>query len=126
AMYPEWSPDVPPQMNARDVEPPGGRWVVARRYGQPVGCAGLKRLDERMAEIKRIYVVPEVRGAGAARALLSGLEAAARDAGYDTIRLDTGAKQPASVALFSSSGYERIADYNGNPVAAFWFEKRIA
>jgi hypothetical protein len=42
------------------------------------------------------------------------------------VRLDTGAKQQASVALFSSSGYEQIADYNGNPVAAYWFEKRIA
>jgi GNAT superfamily N-acetyltransferase len=91
-----------------------------------VGCAGLKRLDERTAEIKRIYVVPDARGAGVARALISGLEAAARDAGYDTIRLDTGAKQPASVALFTASGYEQISDYNGNPVAAYWFEKRIA
>jgi GNAT superfamily N-acetyltransferase len=71
-------------------------------------------------------VVPDARGAGVARARISGLEAAARDAGYDTIRLDTGAKQPASVALFTASGYEQISDYNGNPVAAYWFEKRIA
>jgi pimeloyl-ACP methyl ester carboxylesterase/GNAT superfamily N-acetyltransferase len=126
AMYPEWSPNVPPRMNARDVEPPGGRWLLARLHGRAVGCAGLKRLDERTAEIKRIYVVPDARGAGVARALISGLEAAARDAGYDTIRLDTGAKQPASVALFTASGYEQISDYNGNPVAAYWFEKRIA
>jgi GNAT superfamily N-acetyltransferase len=126
AMYPERSPHVPRQMNARDVEPPAGRWVVARRNGRAVGCAGLRRLDERTAEIKRMYVVPEARSAGVGRALISGLEAAARDAGYDTIRLDTGAKQAASVALFSSSGYQQIADYNGNPVAAHWFEKRIA
>ncbi len=72
-----------------------------------------------------MYVVPEARSAGVGRALISGLESAARHAGYDTIRLDTGPKQSASVALFSSSGYEQIADYNGNPVAAFWFEKRL-
>jgi GNAT superfamily N-acetyltransferase len=126
SMYPEWSPNVPPRMDASDVEPPDGRWLVAYREGEAVGCAGLKRLDERTAEIKRIYVVPRVRGAGVARALISALEKAARDAGYETVRLDTGAKQPASVALFSSSGYEQIADYNGNPVAAYWFEKRLA
>ncbi|MGH2887316.1 MAG: GNAT family N-acetyltransferase, partial [Solirubrobacteraceae bacterium] len=126
AMYPEWGPDVPPRMNARDVEPPDGRWLVAYRDGHAVGCAGLKRIDERTAEIKRIYVAPEGRGTGVARALISGLEAAARDAGYNTIRLDTGARQPASVALFSSSGYQPIADYNGNRVASYWFEKRIA
>ncbi|HUA47407.1 MAG TPA: GNAT family N-acetyltransferase [Solirubrobacteraceae bacterium] len=125
AMYPEWTPDVPPRMSARDVEPPDGRWLVAYRDGQGVGCAGLKRLDERTGEVKRIYVAPQARGAGVARALLGRLETVARDAGYDTIRLDTGAKQPASVALFRSSGYAPIADYNGNPVAAYWFEKRL-
>jgi GNAT superfamily N-acetyltransferase len=126
AMYPEWTPDVPPRMNARDVEPPAGRWLIAYRDGHAVGCAGLKRLDARTAEIKRIYVAPEARGAGVARALIGGLETAAREAGYDTVRLDTGAKQKASVGLFRSSGYKPIDDYNGNPVAAYWFEKRIA
>ena len=125
AMYPEWTPDVPPRMSARDVEPPAGRWLVAYRDGRPIGCAGLKRLDERTGEIKRIYVAPAGRGAGVARALISKLEAAARGAGYDKVRLDTGAKQDASVALFRSSGYEPIADYNGNPVASYWFEKRL-
>ncbi len=126
AMYPEWTPDVPPRMTPEDVEPPSGRWLVAYLGSRPVGCAGLKRLDGRTAEIKRIYVAPESRGAGVARALIKRLEQIAQTAGYDTVRLDTGAKQQASVALFSSSGYEPIDDYNGNPVAAYWFEKRLA
>jgi pimeloyl-ACP methyl ester carboxylesterase/GNAT superfamily N-acetyltransferase len=125
AMYPEWSPDVPPRMTGRDVGPPDGRWLVAWSDGRPVGCAGLKRIDERSAEIKRIYVVPGARGSGVARALLARLEEAARAIGYDVVRLDTGAKQQASVALFTSSGYDPIGDYNGNPVAAYWFEKRL-
>jgi pimeloyl-ACP methyl ester carboxylesterase/GNAT superfamily N-acetyltransferase len=126
AMYPEWTPDVPPRMDARDVEPPDGRWLIAYRNGRAVGCAGLKRLDEQTAEIKRIYVRPEARGDGVARALITRVEELARETGYTTIRLDTGAKQQASVALFLSSGYQAIADYNGNPVAAHWFEKQIA
>ena len=125
SMYPKWSPNVPPRMTGQDVEPPTGRWLLAYRHGRAVGCAGLKRIDEQTAEIKRIYVVPGARGTGVSRALLEHLERAARDAGYQAVRLDTGAKQPASVALFSSSGYQPIADYNGNPVAAYWFEKRL-
>jgi pimeloyl-ACP methyl ester carboxylesterase/GNAT superfamily N-acetyltransferase len=125
SMYPEWSPNVPPRMTGQDVEPPTGRWLIAYRHGRAVGCAGLKRIDEHTAEIKRIYVVPDARGTGVSRALLDHLEGAAREAGYQAVRLDTGAKQPASVALFSSSGYQPIADYNGNPVAAYWFEKRL-
>ena len=73
-----------------------------------------------------MYVAPEARGRGVARALLARLEEIARDVGYTTLRMDTGARQPASVSLFSSIGYARIADYNGNPVAAYWFEKRLA
>jgi pimeloyl-ACP methyl ester carboxylesterase/GNAT superfamily N-acetyltransferase len=125
AMYPDWTPDVPPRMTGRDVEPPNGRWLVAYRDGRAVGCGGLKRIDERVAEIKRIYVTPDARGTGVARTLLASLEQAARQHGYRFVRLDTGARQQASVALFSSSGYEPIADYNGNPVAAYWFEKRL-
>ena len=126
AMYPDWTPDVPPRLTPEDVEPPAGRWLVAYRDGEPVGCAALKRLDPTTAEIKRVYVAPEARGRGVARALLVRLEQIARDAGYTTIRMDTGARQPASVALFGKVGYEQIPDYNGNPVAAYWFEKRLA
>jgi pimeloyl-ACP methyl ester carboxylesterase/ribosomal protein S18 acetylase RimI-like enzyme len=125
AMYPEWTPDVPPRMTGHDVAPPDGRWLVAYRDGRAVGCAGLKRIDDRVAEVKRIYVTPEARSTGVARALLNRLEQVAQAVGYELLRLDTGAKQPASVALFGSSGYVPIADYNGNPVAAFWFEKRL-
>ena len=126
SMYPGWTPDVPPRLTPQDVEPPKGRWLVAYRNGQPIGCAALKRLDERTAEIKRVYVAPDARGAGVARALLARLEEIAQTVGYDRLRLDTGAEQPASVALFTSVGYEQIPDYNGNPVGAYWFEKRLA
>jgi pimeloyl-ACP methyl ester carboxylesterase/GNAT superfamily N-acetyltransferase len=126
AMYPDWTPDVPPRLMPEDVEPPNGRWLVAYHDSQPVGCAGLKRLDPATAEIKRVYVAPEARGLGIARALLARLESIAREVGYTTVRMDTGARQPASVSLFAKVGYEQIADYNGNPVAAYWFEKRLA
>jgi GNAT superfamily N-acetyltransferase len=126
AMYPGWTPDVAPRMTGRDVAPPSGRWLVAYRDGRAVGCAGLKRIDGQTAEIKRIYVTPDARGTGVARALLTRLEQAAQQNGYRLVRLDTGAKQQASVALFSSSGYEPIPDYNRNPVAAYWFEKGLA
>lgn len=124
-LYPEWGPQVPPTLTPEDVEPPHGRMLVAYREGEPVGCVALKRLDPQFAELKRLYVVPEERGSGIARALISRLEEIAREAGYSAIRLDTGIRQPGAQALFRSSGYEETADYNGNPAASFWFEKRL-
>jgi GNAT superfamily N-acetyltransferase len=126
ALYPEWTPDVPPHLTAQNVKPPAGRWLVAYRGETPVACAGLKRLDDRTAEIKRLYVAAPARGTGIARALIERLEEAASLVGYQTLRLDTGPRQQASVALFRSCGYHPIDDYNGNPVAAYWFEKQLS
>ena len=66
------------------------------------------------------------RGRGVGRALLVALEERARSLGYTTIRLDTHGGEHAAVALFRSAGYRAIADYNGNPYARYWFEKRLA
>ncbi|MGH9222732.1 MAG: GNAT family N-acetyltransferase [Acidimicrobiales bacterium] len=77
------------------------------------------------AEIKRGYVVPEVRGAGWGRRLLARLEAIARDRGYGVVRLDTGADQPGALHLFRTAGYREIADYDGNPFARYWFENPL-
>jgi RimJ/RimL family protein N-acetyltransferase len=45
--------------------------------GQPLGCGGLRRLDEASAEITQVYVVPYARGSGVAGAILAALEARA-------------------------------------------------
>ena len=123
--YPGWDPSQGPTALPAEIGPPTGCFLVAYVDGQPSGCAALKRLDEETAEIKRVYVAPQARGHGVARRLLTALEAAARELGYARARLDTGARQPDAVALFRSSGYEEIPDYNGNAYAAYWFEKGL-
>lgn len=124
-LYPGWTPGSGPSAAPEDFAPPMGTFLVAYAGEQAVACGGLKHLDARRAEIKRLYVAPDARGAGVARHLLRGLELAARSRGHDTTRLDTGAHQPAALALFRSAGYVAIDDYNGNPVASHWLEKRL-
>jgi len=114
-----------PPAGPADFAPPGGRYVVGFADGAPVCGGGLKRLDDEAAEIKRMYVVPAARRRGAARALLAALEGAARDLGYSIVRLDTGARQPHAKELYAASGYVDVGDYNGNPYAAYWGEKRL-
>jgi GNAT superfamily N-acetyltransferase len=99
--------------------------VVASIDGRPVGCGGYKRIAADAAEVKRVYVRPEGRGAGVARSMLAHLEDTARGAGFSVIRLDTGANQPEALSMFRSLGYVEIPDYNDNPYAAYWFEKRL-
>jgi GNAT superfamily N-acetyltransferase len=73
-----------------------------------------------------MYVIPELRGRGVARRLLRELEDCARGAGYQSARLDTGPKQGRARGLYESEGYREVPDFNGNPVAVFWGEKRLA
>ena len=77
--------------------------LVARDdEGRALGCGALRVLEDGVAEVKRMYVVPKERGRGVARAVLTGLEDAARDRGWTTLRLETGPRQPEAVALYLS------------------------
>ena len=124
--YPEWTPDVGPTATPEEFVPPTGLFLVAYDDDFAVGCAGFKRFDRETAEVKRMYVTPPWRRRGLAQQILSRLEARARQAGYVVIRLDTGDRQPEALALFRGSGYREIGDYNGNPFARYWFEKRLS
>jgi len=121
--------DVPgmPSATPADFAPPHGTFLVGFDDDGAAVCAGgVKRLDREAAEIKRMYVVPAARGRGLARVLLAALEDAALGLGYGTVRLDTGALQPHAQALYESAGYRAIGNFNANPVAAYWGEKRLA
>ncbi len=118
--------DRMPRAGQAELSPPGGAFIVGLdATGRPVCCGGVKRLDEQRCEIKKMYVVPEWRGKGVARALLHELEARASRLGYAVARLDTGPKQLSARGLYEDEGYEQIPDFNGNPVAVFWGEKPL-
>jgi GNAT superfamily N-acetyltransferase len=121
--------DVPgaPSATPADFAPPGGAFVVLLDDddGAAVAGGGLKRLDDRACEIKRMYVVPEARGRGLASVLLKALEDEARALGYANARLDTGPQQPAAQAMYERAGYAPIDNFNANPFASFWGEKAL-
>ncbi|MEV6267629.1 GNAT family N-acetyltransferase [Kribbella sp. NPDC051936] len=91
----------------------GARYfVVLDDARRAVGCGAVQVFGPGTeypgdGEVKRMYVVPAARGRGYARALLAGLEDAARAAGHPRLRLTTGHLQPEAIALYESSGYTR-------------------
>ena len=117
---------MPTPATTEDLEPPaGGAYVVGWEDDRAVAGGALKQLEPGVAEIKRMYVVPDARGRGLARQLLAAVENTARELGYERARLDTGATQPHARALYESAGYRDIPDYNDNPYAAYWGEKTL-
>jgi len=106
-------------------DPPNGFFLIARLEGAPVGCVGLKRRPERTGELKRMWVSSEVRGLGLGRRLLVEIEACARSSGLRRLQLDTNKTLTEARALYVSAGYREIADFNGEPYADHWFEKKL-
>lgn len=128
AMYEGLDLDGPdmPKAGPSELRPPGGTFVVGFDGETPVCCGGLKRLPDGACEIKKMFVVETARGRGVARALLVELERCARELGYAVARLDTGPRQPRAQRMYERAGYVAVANFNGNPVASFFGEKRLA
>jgi ribosomal protein S18 acetylase RimI-like enzyme len=99
-------------------DPPDGAFFVGYLDGRPVATGAWRRRGDvefdgstAAAEIKRMYVVPDARGRGLARAMLAHLESTARAAGAEVMILETGLAQPEALALYESSGYESIPGF---------------
>ncbi|UCR88951.1 GNAT family N-acetyltransferase [Mycetocola spongiae] len=99
-------------------------FLIARTLGGiAVGCAGLRPISLTAdgdvlpggpittAEIKRMFVAPDYRGTGVSRALLAGLEEAARGLGLDRLVLETGALQPDAMRFYEREGYLPIPTF---------------
>jgi GNAT superfamily N-acetyltransferase len=119
-----WLDDGEQDLTAAMFDPPAGAFVVARRdgaAGPPLGGVGVRAVGPHRGEVRRLWVDPEVRGQGVGRRLLAALEEAARDLGLTSLRLATGERQPEAVALYESTGWERV----DGPAYGFRFTKEL-
>lgn len=85
--------------------------VVAYENDRAVGCGGFRPYTTEIAEIKRMFVLPEQRGKRIGALVLEELESWASELGYGDCVLETGHKQEAAVSLYKRSGYESIPNY---------------
>ena len=105
-------------------------FVARDSAGRAVGCGALKTHSEQMGEVKRMFTRPEVRGQRVGSALLTSIEALARDKGLSELLLETGtgAGFEGAHRLYTRSGFVPrgpFLDYPESPWSAF-FQKSIA
>jgi GNAT superfamily N-acetyltransferase len=100
-----------------EYAPPGGRLLLAIMGATPVGCVALRRIDDRICEMKRLYTIASIRGNGVGRFLVTTVIQSARNIGYEKMRLDTVPSMKSARHIYSSVGFKKIRPYRYNPVA---------
>lgn len=101
-----------------DYAPPHGRLLIAYLDSEPAGCVALHEFEPGISEMKRLYVRPAFRGKRVGLALANAVIAAAREIGYERMRLDTVPSEMAdAVKIYSRLGFKEIAPYRTNPQA---------
>jgi GNAT superfamily N-acetyltransferase len=112
-------------VDAEEFDPPSGTFVVLIDGGEVLAGGGLHRAADDTCEVKRMWTAAGHRRKGYASRVLTGLEDAARVAGYSTLLLETGPLQPEAIAPYTGRGYRRIPYYGRYPEAlAFRFDLR--
>jgi ribosomal protein S18 acetylase RimI-like enzyme len=95
--------------------PPEGRLWLALENEEPAGCVALRKIADGICEMKRLYVRPVFRRRGLGQALALASITAAREIGYEAMRLDTLDTLLPALALYESLGFQRTAPYYDNP-----------
>jgi putative acetyltransferase len=105
-----------------------GAFVIAYIEDEAVGCGAVRRLDEQTAELKRMYVVPSLRGHGIGRAIVEALEREATMLGSKKVVLETGTRLAQAIKLYAGMGYAPIplfGEYLSSPDTSLCFGKSL-
>lgn len=106
----------------------GGTLLLARdSSAKVIGCVAIRAFSpqEHTCELKRLYIIPEARGMGAAQQLMDAAIERARQLGYHDMLLDTLASMTAARALYTRYGFKEIKKYYDNPIEGTVFMRVV-
>ena len=117
-------------MSVEQMAQPDTTLFVARENGRAVGMGALRRHEDGIGEVKRMYTLPETRGQGVAKAIVGEIERLARREGYRRLVLETGAVDGFKSAwrVYEQSGFNTcgaVLDYPADTGHNIYYEKLL-
>jgi len=104
---------------------PDGRLFLAFVDENLAGCIALRKLEDGVCEMKRLFVREDFRGRQIGNILIEKLIEEAAKIGYEKMRLDTYApKMAKAVKLYQSHGFREIPPYYHNPYGETLFMEK--
>jgi putative acetyltransferase len=102
--------------------PPTGALFIAVNGEQTAGCVALRKLEDAVCEMKRLFVRPQFRGRGLGRQLAVRIVDEAIRLGYSMMLLDTLDRLEKAMKLYESLGFVRTKPYYHNPLhgVVYW------
>ena len=115
-------------MTVEQMAEPTTTLFVARDDGAAVACGALKRHEDGVGEVKRMYTRPSHRGRKIGAAIVERIEALARQEGLRRLVLETGDRHPAAWAVYERAGFTRCGSVLDYPESAWsvFYEKDLA
>lgn len=105
---------------------PKGCIILAIENEEVQGCVALKPIAEGVCEMKRLFVKPHNQGKGLGRKLVEEVIRFAKQAGYETMKLDTLNKLTEAIKLYQSFGFVPTSPYVYNPLEeVLYFELKL-
>ncbi|PHI13167.1 GNAT family N-acetyltransferase [Fusobacterium polymorphum] len=95
---------------------PYGRLYLVYYNNEVAGCIGLKKIDKKNCEMKRLYVRPKFRGKQIGEQLIEKIIKTAKEIGYSYMLLDTLPFLKGAIYLYKKYGFYEIASYNNSPM----------
>ena len=136
-LFLEYAESLPIELDFQDFEdelsklpgkyvPPTGAIILAIVDNTAVGIVALRKIEDDICEMKRLFVKKNYQGLGIGQKLAEKIIAEAKNRGYNYIRLDTLSSLKKALNLYKYLGFYEIDAYIYNPMDnAIYMEKEL-
>ena len=104
---------------------PNGEFIIAKENNNVIGCVAIKRLENKICEMKRLFVKDEYKRKGIGKKLVEKIIEESKMKNYEKMRLDTLNTMKAALDIYYENGFYEIEPYYNNPNSGVVYLEKV-